>query len=929
MFETSVNYTAFSAKPPKNMAGFIQSNIELATFDSVEQLAQHIEAGCSFYMAVFQENKPTNNGVISCQLLGLDFDEGTPTAQEFLEEMRSNGLEPNIIYHTFSNSPELEKFRAIWVFDTPFSGEQQTLLLRHLLKEYPATDKACKNPSRMFYGSRAGSVVHCSNKLTDRDAFLAWVESIAHAYDVNTTRLVPKDSYFPKRDGVKPNTTLTRVNFKELASQVRIFREFLEGTRWLTYPELFGLASNLIHIRGGEDLYLTVMDGEGFRYRTQSNYRTVRALPTTLRRYDYFPERLSNFSPYVEDHEHRNLLTAAKGESTHLNPPEVTDMHRQLLNNRIPLERAEMELNEFFGKFLRASVLEDEELTGRNIYIAAVAPGVGKTRAISEMFTSEPCIIAFKRHKLMQEFYWGLSSAAKSHCIMTPQVPTFDDPDLEAHVQRLFTLHLFDNANAAIQSIAKKRKPSKFKGAPISGSDCVKASQYINQNAAIRRNAEGKTILTTHHRLVHSLSTFPDSIDTIVFDEDPFFELHSIDEFDAQDFLVIAEETEPLKREYGKNFADEARRYYHSIRNTIGIKSIEAPVHMTEKKLSQWFETHEQGAQILSFFSASHFMGYINKSGKLAARYITSIPVPAWRHKVLICSATASVEMYKIKYPDLNAIDLKWVKPRGQQLQVLDFNTSERHLQSNPQTSEELDKAIGGAPVITYRGRQRNFSSSVPDVYVWAGEGTNSLDGRDGCVVATPRIPAHDYILIAAALGVTNLNYGQIHDVRPCRVEWNGVQFHLSVHSDPTLQKITLALIDAELVQLSGRYRAIRRDSTVVVYSTVPATNHEVVSDIRNLPVLRPYTSDELLEPEAHDQGTVDITNVMETLGALGASSLKPDSVKCTIQVDESGDEVHYGADDRPLRKYSREGETYIWHQDRWICIADSDGIPY
>ncbi|NEZ46256.1 hypothetical protein FDF74_03395 [Clostridium niameyense] len=125
----------------------------------VNELIEEIIKGKSFTLAAFKygdDNKIHRTKACweSQDLLALDFDQGI-TPEEFLERSKELNLMPTFVYTSFSDTMKLRKFRAVYVLKERLYDYRDantcTLALMELFKE---CDKACKNPSRLYYGGR-------------------------------------------------------------------------------------------------------------------------------------------------------------------------------------------------------------------------------------------------------------------------------------------------------------------------------------------------------------------------------------------------------------------------------------------------------------------------------------------------------------------------------------------------------------------------------------------------------------------------------------------------------------------------------------------------------------------------------------------------------------------------------------------------------
>lgn len=66
----------------------------------------------------------------------------------------SLGLAPLCLYFTFNSSTDWPRFRLVFDLGERLGEADAQEALRQLLMLFPEADQACKNPNRLFYGSR-------------------------------------------------------------------------------------------------------------------------------------------------------------------------------------------------------------------------------------------------------------------------------------------------------------------------------------------------------------------------------------------------------------------------------------------------------------------------------------------------------------------------------------------------------------------------------------------------------------------------------------------------------------------------------------------------------------------------------------------------------------------------------------------------------
>lgn len=204
-FKIMVDPTSYKSKP-SNIANQIRTRF--ATKCSTpkgctpETLKKLIESGCTFCPGVCAPIDDENGiphhiaaGFKSEQLFCIDIDndekirvEGSKKSEKYrlpdgeylpsgqaLEILAAYEIEPLLMYHSFSNTEALEKYRICVLLDSDVTddGERARIqsALAHLFGR--AADPACKDGSRLFFGSTPGSVfVLNSDAITPKQKIL-------------------------------------------------------------------------------------------------------------------------------------------------------------------------------------------------------------------------------------------------------------------------------------------------------------------------------------------------------------------------------------------------------------------------------------------------------------------------------------------------------------------------------------------------------------------------------------------------------------------------------------------------------------------------------------------------------------------------------------------------------------------------------------
>jgi len=142
------------------------SSIEQVTPKS---LARFISRGQTWSPFVFSEcphwKRPRRvEGLFKgCQVMALDFDNGE-SAEDIVAQGEALGLTFNLIHHSFSSTPEHPKLRGIFFIEEEVVlFEKARLYSTALAHAFAGADKQCIDVARLYFGSRADSIVFVSS----------------------------------------------------------------------------------------------------------------------------------------------------------------------------------------------------------------------------------------------------------------------------------------------------------------------------------------------------------------------------------------------------------------------------------------------------------------------------------------------------------------------------------------------------------------------------------------------------------------------------------------------------------------------------------------------------------------------------------------------------------------------------------------------
>lgn len=794
-FKMNVSSIKLDRKPSDDLlVGTIRKSLDKTIEVDYYQLV-NIVLESPFTPAVLKGYSATD--WVSQQVFVLDFD-GDFTPDQFLKRLRSLEMdEPNIIYTTFSDSPEKRKFRVVFILDEPITDFGYADSIRKsLVIIFPEADKKCTDAPRFFYPGK--KIIHSNPE----PSFINFFTSIC---DSATLSKHPRNSkeWQKNRNSYRYNIGHAEIlplqrnyNFDEACQKIQIVDAFFNGQYHLKYSELFGLATNLQYVEGGlkkmkeRMMYInsigggydtTMNDGKLYKYTHFNVLKVVK--------YGYNPTALKNFSPFEDDREYHNLL-----DLTPFKRGQV-DILREL--DLIELSEAENKLKIEFDRVLEE--IENSRLfnTEPKIYIFKVATGLGKTRLLEDL---QGYLIALDTNRNKNE----VSDRMNVKHAVTPSYPIFSIDVINECLMNLHDCGLYTQASNIIKRISENRLVLNGIQYDLTQDDIIQSKKYINDNIICRETTN--TVLTTHTRAVKDTSF---KHHTIIFDEDPITQLVDIGtcplDFSMFDNTDYEETIKPIEEYLRYGFSEACLENMRTFTPKSGF--IEYCASIKKGKLIKLLDSR---------------LVYKDEHEKGDVQYCKVNDFPPNKN-IIIMSATAPVNIYKKIYGKrVEVIDISNVKHMG----VIEQYTKRSYSQTgfrnyNIDVFRELFDMIGIRPVITHAKTSSIFKkNNYSKFYFGNCSSGDELKGIDIAVVGTPNKPKYTTIFYGKVAGL-NIVPGEL-EVSDQIVEWNEQVFRYRAFNNPDLRDIQLSLVESELLQAVGRARAVRETSSVLVFSNLP-----------------------------------------------------------------------------------------------------------
>jgi hypothetical protein len=792
----SIDPTTQVRKPERSEIGRISNRISMYTGLTIQELFTHVTAPYSYtWSGAIFSGKRSNDNWQQQSVFALDFDKGLISLSDVIDKLRDNGVEPQCWYSTLGSSPALHKFRVIIAIDEPITNlDDRYVVIMGLLYLFPEADTNCKDASRIFLGGRDGVVLsntpNGKAELLDRmgvivvandDMRVRHIKRAPFANEVEKGGEICNSLYSSNRnlqnspnnnENIRRPEKGTIIDIDKAREHVKILDMFLNG-KWLGHDELFGLATNLIYVRGGEKLMKETMEkynNEGLTNYTPNNF----AIIPYVKKRNYYPMALKGYSPYAQDHEYFDLISAVNNRRGKV----------EVLENKTPKSRYEAE------QYLSDTLERIANMDGNCIHIIKVPTALGKTESILKYNAA----IAAPTNALKRE----LSSRMKALHLITPDELEFSNNEVNQRIATYYSLGLHSKAQSIIHEIAKGKYQLS-----TTPEDKINAETFLSIVKECR--SSNKTILTTHARVLNT--NFEHG--TIIIDEDPLEHLMSIKQ-------ISISELHRIKNHKGF-FGKDLNLLISFLEGCQQGEIVPTPILDidVENLIDEIALAADVTSNIMEFFNSS-FLIRDKYDGDLVS-YIVKRELPKDK-KIVILSATIPNYIYQELYGDrVKIYDIGLVEQQGRIIQYTNRSCSRLQLKSY---INSIKQSVGEKLTLTFKEYQSHFSNPIKEMYFGNCAGYDTVKGQDIAVVGTPHRNNVQYLLTAKCLGI---DFKTSDTTFTCQeVVHNGIKFQFNTYQHEGLRSIQMSLIESDLVQAVGRARTLRTDATVELYSNFP-----------------------------------------------------------------------------------------------------------
>lgn len=605
----------------------------------------------------------------------------------------------------------------------------------------------------------------------------------------------------------------------KLRLKCRLFREFESGERWLWHNELFGLATNLVHVDKGKILFLFILAKIYKNYPKYWSYQS---------KYDYFknyclsyiekhyncPQGCEKFCPYKDDCDRAIDIISTVKVKLH----EIVKVVNQR-EEYVPLEEAEEDFKNQFNTAMSARE--------NKVYVIKAQTALGKTEVYLDYMkvSNKPCLIAVPTNILKNDVYMravkklGVDEIKKHPEFMkltggvymekvmelgstkVMKTPSLTEIMEERENQKNPTLKKIWSAIKKLYDSGQYKKVVPTVKATLKKEDIPILSDFLAELEKLNR-FDGH-IITTHGRFLNMPKSELQRYE-IILDEDIVKTVLSNKVSIGVDCL----KNRLKSRKYDSPAVDKLIDVYEIIRQPT-LKDIIFTLpkcEITEKDADMSW-----GFDISAFCEAGVFWYHLKDSSIIFIK-------PAIFHdlKYTVVSATADKMIYEYRFgkDKVNFHECKQTAYIGELVQYYNNSMSRSFVKENLKIYFQIEKALGKMPRITFK----EFAGDDP-IYFGKTEGCDFYKGKNIAVIGTPHFPPCLYKLIAYTIG---LEFDGGDELRPQEVTCNGYRFSFMTYKDEGLRNVQRYLIEGELEQAVGRARLLRCDCTVYLFSNFP-----------------------------------------------------------------------------------------------------------
>lgn len=815
---------------------------------TLEEVAEVIENGYTISSPIYKNGIKKKENIIEMQLFILDFDgkDGcTLTYADALKRAEYYNL-PVVISYETKSSVNWNRYRLIFLYNEPVKDMRiMDIINRLLLHIFPEADPTTKDLSKIFlpgrnvrlhYGktfrfdilvvaaknfckaSTWSALISNFKKehgliIKDNDIFLSdnidpkeFGDLRANSININMeyARISPKSSgikyiYFMEHSGgkglkltkVKPNDVVRLRDNSAMKDECALMCDFENGIR-LPHGQWFGIATNLINIKGGQGQFAQILNEYSDRY---DNVEFKIEQMKYAARMNYKPQSCADFCPYSDECPHsENMVFTLKDK--HHRMKRLKGYSEQF----VEVNSIKRSVQDFFYNAVSNEFA---------VNILKSPTGSGKSTEHLEFLRdfNHRTINAYPNSRLMIEKY----NAAVSMGINAVHTPVIEELYKYLSKQQYEQIQALYEIGAGELPIRLLKEWSK---------DNPHIQAYLSMLDNLPDDAH---IFTTHSRLFRMSEKMTRNA-VIFIDEDIIPSMSgcsavSVDEFNKL-YNAVGEELFKNKLSRIKKNISGDSHYFHleELRFTAEYKS-EFMAKCASRSIiftqNIWGLAESENYYYCTADHSIHF---------------TVINRLEYFGKIIMMSATANEMICRKAFNTaVNFCDLGQMGYKGRVIMHSGKSFSRDFLSAN--NAEKVITYIverhGDCVYITFKEYCKYIDGKYQRTHYGQAVGTNDFEGKDLVVIGLNHRPFYVYGLFAQSLGI------DCSDTLSTRkAQLHGFEFYMMTYADSELRNIQQYMIGSDLEQAIGRARLIYHDCTVHLYGNFPARQGILTSEV-------------------------------------------------------------------------------------------------
>lgn len=570
----NIDSVSYKEKPDKKQVGIIQKRIgECKKTITVEEFVQAIESGTSFKAAALNGNK--NADWESQQVFALDIDNdedsmaryGRLMPEDAVKRFVDLGISPAFYYESYSSTEERPKFRIIFIVKNPVTDIRiRNAIQIALMTIMPEADKACKDLSRLFFGTNKECLNYQKSYLDPYILIVSMVAWLKNIDKINYNRSVKNYceniglnmiNSFPyvkliessENEENTANSIIYNIESALSSSKTVLFsfnvnegeankiinvtksKKKLRKVKIITEKQNYKniiRKFDFLQLERSCELWANFINGSRWCYHNEifgiaSNMWRVEGAQSKMIKV------IENNQDYSDKYNKINTIKSCSAygympsrcsnfcpyyercSNTGLNILQSLDNTRGSIRKvedvtSIKLDAAEKKLNDSF--------LEAYSEEGNIITIIKGATGVGKTTVLNNISNFNGLSISYSNHRLGQD----IVSRVKINNSLHLKELNIDNKDILNEFKRLQSIGAYKQARLYMEQYKKRIMEEKELG-EIEVRDADKIIESITEyfENISKANTTNGTIFSTHKKM---LEINNDNINTYIIDED-------------------------------------------------------------------------------------------------------------------------------------------------------------------------------------------------------------------------------------------------------------------------------------------------------------------------------------------------------------------------------------------------------------------------